>query len=473
MNVNDIIEVKIEDLINDGRGFARCDGLAVFIAGGVPGDTATVRVSKVKKNIAEAELVEIVEPSPDRMEAVCPYFGSCGGCSLQEMDYDAQLKLKETQIRSKLTRLGGIEEPTVREIIGANTLEGYRNKATFAVGPHGEVGFLKNRSHYVIDVEDCMLQSEPAMACAAALREFLHGKAGCIKQMIVKTAFTTGEIMVVLESDRKEIPGIERLAELLDEQVYNVGYDYTDESGDHFSTDMTYSLESLNVICNGKCRTVAGKPTIIEKITSADGKDLQFEISPQSFYQVNPEQMVKLYSKAIEYAGLTGDETLLDLYCGVGTIGIFAADKAKSVIGIESVKPAVLDANRNSVINGIINTRYICGKAEEELPGMMGIGKLYKYNEVNEIVEREPEIRLSKADVAIVDPPRAGCDEALLNAVVTAEPKRIVYVSCDPGTLARDIKYLESNGYRFEEATPVDMFPWTNHVETVVLLSRA
>lgn len=465
MEKGEILELRIEDLINDGRGFARCEGLAVFVDGGVPGDVIEAKVTKVKKNIAEAEIMSFIEPSPDRVEAACPYFGQCGGCSLQEMNYDAQLRLKSKQVNSKLERLGGVENPVIREIIGADNLEGYRNKATFAVGPHGEVGFLKNKSHFVIDVEDCLLQSEPAMACAAALREFLHGKAGCIRQMIVKTAFSTGEVMVVLESEKKEIPGIERLAELLDNYVYSAGVDDEEEESE-------YSLESLNVICNGKCRTVAGKATIIEKVTGTDGKELQFEISPQSFYQVNPEQMVRLYSKAIEYAGLTGEETLLDLYCGVGTIGIFAADKAKSVIGIESVKPAVLDANRNSVINGIINTRYICGKAEEELPGMMGLGKLYKYNEVNEIVEREPEIKLAKADVVIVDPPRAGCEEALLNAVVTAEPQRIVYVSCDAGTLARDIKYLGEHGYSFREATPVDMFPWTNHCECIALMKR-
>ncbi len=207
-----------------------------------------------------------------------------------------------------------------------------------------------------------------------------------------------------------------------------------------------------------------------------------FEISPQSFYQVNPEQMEKLYDKAAEYAALKGGETVLDLYCGAGTIGLWLLEELRKrdseafertrVIGIESVKPAVLDANRNSVINGVINTRYVCGKAEEELPGMMGLSKLYKWNEVNERVEREPEIKLEHADVAVLDPPRAGCAEPLLAAVVQAAPDRIVYVSCDPGTLARDIKYLTSNGYEFVEATPVDQFPWTSHCEVTTLLKR-
>ena len=235
------------------------------------------------------------------------------------------------------------------------------------------------------------------------------------------------------------------------------------------------------MIHKGKCRIIAGKPTITEEFITGGGI-LRFEISPQSFFQVNPEQMVKLYDKAAEYAGLKGGETVLDLYCGAGSIGIWLLEKLRNkdikafertkVIGIESVKPAVLDANRNSVINGLVNTRYFSGKAEEELPGMMGLAKLYKWNEVNERVEREPEIKIENADVVILDPPRAGCDEALLAAVAAAQPDRIVYVSCDPGTLARDIKYLTANGYEFIEATPVDQFPWTTHIEMVVLMSK-
>ena len=527
MQLGEIIQIRIEDLIDDGRGFGRADGLAVFVKDALPGDIIKARVAKVKKNIAEAEIIEYIEMSPDRIQARCPYCKECGGCTMQELSYDAQLRLKEQQIRSKLERLAGIENPIVRPIIGAELLEGYRNKATFAVGPHGEVGFLKDKTHYVMDIEDCILQTEPAMAAAAALREFLaertagwksnavadsadtsakhsggaksgrggksngrsgkrmDGRTSCcgISQMIVKTAFSTGEVMVVLESENKEIAGIEHLVELLDDYIYSVNPEQ----------NIIYSLESVSIICNNKCRTVAGKNTILEKVTGTDGQELQFEISPQSFYQVNPEQMIKLYAKALEYAQLEGRETVLDLYCGVGTIGIFAAtamnrklaegsagdasvdalaDEMGKVIGIESVKPAVIDANRNSVINGIINTRYICGKAEEELPGMMGLAKLYKYNEVNEVVEREPEIKLAKVDVAIVDPPRAGCEQALLEAVAAAEPERIVYVSCDPGTLARDIKRLSELGYEFREATAVDMFPWTKHVETVALLSK-
>ena len=478
MEKNQIIELTIEDMLDDGRAFGRSDGCAVFVSTGsksaaasaVPGDRVTARVTKAKKSSAEAELQTILEPSPDRIHSECPYADACGGCTLQELSYDAQLSLKRQQVISKLIRLGGLEDPQVNEMIPAETLKYYRNKATFAVGPHGEVGFMKGKSHFVIDIEDCMLQTDPAMVCADALRAFLR-RTGvkCIRQMVVRTAFSTGEVMAVLESDRKEIPQIELLAEMLDDAVYSLT---VDENGEPAADTIQYSLESIALIHQGKCTILAGKPTIIEEMITDTGRTLQFEISPQSFYQVNPEQMVKLYSKAAEYAVLTGTETVLDLYCGVGTIGIFMADKAARVIGIESVKPAVIDANRNSVINNIINTRYICGKAEEELPGMMGLAKLYKWNEVNERVERKPEITIDHADVAVLDPPRAGCEEALLNAVVKAAPDRIVYVSCDPGTLARDIKYLCANGYEFIEATPVDQFPWTSHIEACCLLRR-
>lgn len=474
MDKNQIIELRIDDMLDDGRAFGRYEGCAVFVSGGaVPGDIVKASVIKAKKSSAEAALKEITEASPDRIPAECPYAGKCGGCAMQELSYDAQKRLKTEQVRAKLKRLGGIDDPEVKEMIGADTLKYYRNKAVFAVGPHGEVGFLKGKSHFVMDIDDCMLQTDAAMVCADALRAFLKSNGvKCISQLTVKTAFGSGEVMAVLESDTKEVPQIKKLVEMMDDAVYSLNDGESE----------TYSLESAAVIHKGKCRIIAGKPTINEEVVTDDGRSLTFEISPQSFYQVNPEQMEKLYDKAAEYADLKGGETVLDLYCGAGTIGLWLLEDLRKkdegafdrtrVIGIESVKPAVLDANRNSVINGVINTRYICGKAEEELPGMMGLAKLYKWNEVNERVEREPEIKIEHADVAVLDPPRAGCAEPLLDAVVRAAPDRIVYVSCDPGTLARDIKYLTSNGYEFIECTPVDQFPWTTHIEVVARIQK-
>lgn len=485
MEKNQVIEIKIEDMLDDGRAFGRYEGFAVFVSGGVPGDFVRAKVTKAKKTSAEAVMQEIIEASPDRITARCPYAGKCGGCAMQELSYDAQKRLKTAQVRAKLTRLGGLEEPVVRDMIGAETLEYYRNKAVFAVGPHGEVGFVKGKSHFVIDIDDCLLQTDAAMVCADALRAFLRmTHAGCITQMTIKTAFGTGEVMAVLESDKKDIPQIDKLVEMLDDAVYSLSAEEDSEQEDDNgkAEEAGFSLESVAVVHKGKCRIIAGKPTITEEFISDDGSSLRYEISPQSFFQVNPEQMVKLYDKAAEYAALKGGETVLDLYCGAGTIGIWLLDKLRRedaeafentrVIGIETVRPAVIDANRNSVINGLVNTRYFCGKAEEELPGMMGLAKLYKWNEVNERVERDPEIKIERADVAVLDPPRAGCDEALLNAVVKAGPGRIVYVSCDPGTLARDIKYLTTNGYEFAECTPVDQFPWTTHCEVTALLKR-
>ena len=533
METGQIIEIRIEDMLDDGRAFGRCDDLAVFVSGGadcddaaegrvagaVPGDLVRAEIVKLKKNSAEAKLLEIPEASPDRAEAECPFFGECGGCTLQELSYEAQLALKRNQVKARLERLGGLEDPKVNSCIAAENLHYYRNKAVFAVGPHGEVGFKKAKSNFVLDIEDCILQSDAAAVCADALRAFLRergGKNPGIGQMTVKTAFGTGEVMVVFEeaddaagnrnkrgksrkkksSGKFEISDAEVLVAMLDDAVASLNYRDDEDAGhgeaaasdvneiadDTSAPEEFWSLESVALINKGKCHIIAGRPTITEAFERGDGRIIRYEIGPQSFFQVNREQMVKLYDKAAEYAELKGGETVLDLYCGAGTIGIWLLDELRSrdeeafertkVIGIESVKSAVLDANRNSVINGLVNTRYFAGAAEEELPGMMGLAKLYKWNEVNERVEREPEIKIDHADVAVLDPPRAGCAEPLLDAVVRAAPDRIVYVSCDPATLARDIKYLCASGYEFIECTPVDQFPWTSHIEVVAKIQR-
>ena len=330
------------------------------------------------------------------------------------------------------------------------------------------------------------------MAAAEALRQFMiedhitsydpRWEKGLMRHMIVRTAAGTGEVMVILVINGKAIPNAQKLVEMLDEAIYNVPvYEEGPLAGVEFNLEsvvinVNKSKKLDGPILGEECITIAGKPTITEEVCG-----MKFEISPLSFYQVNREQMIKLYDKVLEYADLKGGETVLDLYCGVGTIGLFCAremqrreaEKAAEgrvvqqgqVIGIESIKGAVIDANRNATINGIVNARYVCGKAEEELPKMMGMADTED--------GKEPAIRISKADVAILDPPRAGCDERLLEAVVKAEPPKIVYVSCDPATLARDIKWLTENGYEFREATPCDMFPWTSHVETVCLLSHS
>ena len=542
MEKGQIVELTIEDMSAEGRGIGKIyddeRGFAVFVQDTVVGDRAKVELTKVKKNYAFGRVSEMLALSPDRQESFCPHSGLCGGCVYSQLSYEAQLALKEKQVREKLVRLGGLTDPVIMPIIGMGSEDAtevpfrYRNKASMPVSTGGlitqkggivkpvhepRVGFYRPKSHDVVDCEDCLLQSEPAMAAAAALRKFMEEdhitsydprwEKGLMRHMIVRTAAGTGEVMVILVINGKAIPNAPKLIEMLDEAIYNVPvYEDGPLAGVEFNLEsvivnINKSKNLEGQILGEECITIAGKPTITEEVGG-----LSFEISPLSFYQVNREQMVRLYDKALEYASLKGDETVLDLYCGVGTIGLFAAaemnrrtaelnaaaaagqaaenaasgqaaaalsgttasgqaaaDKSPGrVIGIESVKGAVLDANRNATINGIVNARYVCGKAEEELPKMVDPKSELK----------DESLRVTHADVVILDPPRAGCEQPLLEAVVKAAPERIVYVSCDPATLARDIKWLGEHGYEFKEATPCDMFPWTGHVETVVLLSK-
>lgn len=497
MEKGQVLELIIEDMSSEGNGIGKADGFAVFVKDAVVGDRVKAELTKVKKNYGFGRIVEMIEKSPDRTEDFCQYAGLCGGCPYGKLDYEAQLLLKGKQVRDKLVRLGGIADPVVYPVIAMDDEPfRYRNKASMPVSTGGlitkkggimepvhepRVGFYRARSHEVVDCRDCVLQSEPALAAANALRQFMEEdhitsydprwEKGLMRHMIVRTAAGTGEVMVILVINGKAIPNAQKLVKMLDDAIYNVPvYDEGPLAGVEFNLEsvvLNINKKNTSEILGEECITIAGKPTITEEVGG-----MTFEISPLSFYQVNREQMVKLYDKVIEYADLEGGETVLDLYCGVGTIGLFCAremneknpDNSGQVIGIESVKGAILDANRNATINGIVNARYVCGKAEEELPKMMGM--------VAAEDGKEPKIRISHADVAILDPPRAGCDVRLLEAVVKAEPGRIVYVSCDPATLARDIKWLGDNGYQFVEATPCDMFPHTAHIETVVLLQR-
>ena len=513
MEKGQIYEFTIEDMSNEGQGIGRIgdDGLVVFVPGAVVGDTVRVKLTKVKKNYALSALLEILEESDKRNEEFdCPHQDVCGGCPYGKIQYEEQLKLKYNQVKNKLERLGGISfcsngsesfcesgeaGPVLRPIIGMQESDNddqfcyrYRNKATMPVSTGGlmtrkggiqepvhepRIGFRPPKSHDVIDCTDCYLQAIPAMAAADAVRQFMEEDhicsydkrwdKGLMKGMTVKTAFGTGEVMVILETTAKGIPNAAKLVELLDDAIYEAT---ADESGEAYC-----ALESVVVKYekrNGKTgkvtgtenQVLAGKPTITDVVELDDGRQLSFEISPDSFYQVNPAQMRRLYGKVREYcfrddakapdceaANEKSKPVILDLYCGIGTIGLCLADKAKHVHGIEVVKEAVIDANRNAVINGIVNATYMCGKAEEaELP---------------------------EADIVILDPPRAGCKPELLQAAVSTGAERIVYVSCDPATLARDLKLLQEKGYRLVEATPVDMFPHTGHVECVVLMSRA
>lgn len=491
MEKGQICKVKIEDMSNEGQGIGKVDGMAVFVKNAVLGDTVKAEVFKVKKSYALANTMEIEEASPYRIEPECPYAAQCGGCIYSNINYEGQLKLKENQVREKISRLGGVENPKINKIIGMDEPYHYRNKAQMPVSTGGiitrkggivenlgapTVGFFKAKSHEVVNCESCLIQSEPAMAAAKALREFMESDnitgydpkwdKGLMKHLVVKTAMGTGEVMVILVINGKGIPNNQKLVEMLDDAIYNLP---------PRADGVEYSLESVIVNINkgktteimGKdCIAIAGKQTILERVG-----DMEFEISPLAFYQVNPVQMKILYDSVLKYADLKGNENILDLYCGVGSIGLYCANDMRKktdgkgrgkVIGIESVKGAVIDANRNAVINGLVNAEFICGKAEEE------IGRV-----LEGYVDKDGfEVPAFKPDIIILDPPRNGCAGELLDAAAGAEPEKIIYVSCDPATLGRDIKKLREKGYEFEIGTVIDMFPWTGHVETVCLLSK-
>jgi len=480
LDKGDRFAVEITDLSRNGEGIGRIGGMAVFVPNTIPGDRIMAEITEAKKSFARAKAAEILAPSPYRTAPFCSYEKDCGGCSLQKIKYDEQLVVKRRWVQDALSRIGSIADPLVKETIAMDDPFRYRNKAQFGVGRIGghdkklrgcNVGFNKNKSHEIINCERCMIQSEAAECVAEAVRRWVKlskvpvydekSGTGVIRQVTVKTAFGTGEVMVVLTATERRLPEIDYLKgeivkelEALSERI-NRAVRVSGVAMDE-NEDFGFYLESLILHVNkkkgrtldfGECITLAGQPTIRDYMLG-----MEFEISPLSFYQVNPIQTEKLYAKVAEYASLSGKEIVLDLYCGVGTIGLMLAGRAKRVLGIESIKSAVVDANRNAVLNGIVNAEFVCGKAEEELPKLLEQGV--------------------SPDVVILDPPRSGCDPALLDAVIAAAPARIVYVSCDPATLARDLKILGEGGFAFVEAQPVDMFPHTGHVETVVLMSR-
>ena len=479
MEKGDTEKIYITDMTAHGMGVGHSeDGAAVFVRGALPGDTVLAECYRAKKRYSEAEAVEILEPSPYRTASFCD-LSECGGCQYCELAYEKQTEIKRAQIVQDLRRIGGLDDPDVDQTIGMDEPFRYRNKVTFQVGWQDEntplVGFYKAGSHDIVDCPVCKIQAPPASAAASSLRTFMlqehlscfdsKAKKGLLKDMIVRSCFATGEVMVVFEINGASIPNADDLIDMIDAQIRRLENKY-----------VTWSLESVYIVTEkGLPVLIAGKKTVDEQL---DG--VKFEISPLSFYQVNPVQTVRLYDKVFEYAQLSPGDSVLDLYCGVGSIGLFLEDRMDdtiSVLGIESNKSAVLDANRNAVINGVINARYLCGAAEDILPEIVGASDEGATGDFADPEEGTNEWFAKQvtesADVAVLDPPRAGCDEKLLQAVVTVSPERIVYVSCDPATLARDVKFLTAKGYEFVKATPVDMFPHTGHIETVCLLTQS
>ena len=450
MQKDDLIRVTIEDLSSDGLGVGHSDGMAFFIKDTVIGDEVEAKIMKMKKTYGYARMTKLLVPSPDRIEARCPVARQCGGCQIQSMSYPAQLRFKENKVRNNLMRIGKFENPPMEPIIGMDTPFRYRNKAQFPIGYSRDgrriAGFYAGRTHAIIECEDCLLGARVNQEILETVLSHMEqfqiepyeeqtGK-GLLRHVMTRVGHSTGEIMVCLVVNGTKLPHEEALIAAL-----------TGIPG-MASITLNTNTEKTNVIMGHKQRLLWGRPYIEDTIGA-----VRFRISPLSFFQVNPLQTEKLYGKALEYAGLTGKETVWDLYCGIGTISLFLAQRAKKVCGVEIVPAAIEDARKNAALNGFTNAEFFVGKAEEVLP------EKYKTEGIT-------------ADVIVVDPPRKGCEESVLTTMIQMQPKRIVYVSCDSATLARDLKYLCENGYTLQKCCPVDMFGNSVHVETVVLLSK-
>lgn len=484
---NDEIELYIEDIGSEGEGIGHYDGMAFFVTGGIVGDRILAGVTKLKKTYGYARLIRILEPSPDRVEPVCPASRLCGGCQLQCMSYEAQKKFKYNKVLNDFVRIGGFgrDDFEMNDVIGMDEQLHYRNKAQFPVGKardgHTAIGFYRNHSHEIVDCLDCGIQHELNSAIMRAFADYMEEskvtpydeeaaargdrKCGIVRHVLTRVGFKTHEVMVCVVINADRLPAEELLVEKLREavRIYRcqqegdvAGSPAGEQQGKSIAVgyelvSLSYSVnrKDTNVILGDNYKVIYGQPYITDYI-----KDVRYRISPLSFYQVNPVQTEKLYSKALEYAGLTGSETVWDLYCGIGTISLFLAKSAKKVYGVEIVPQAIEDARQNAVLNGIDNAEFFVGASEEVLPAY---------------VAENPG---AHADVIVVDPPRKGCERKLLECIAGMNPDRIVYVSCDPATLSRDVRILSELGYLPRKVQPVDMFPSTVHVESVTLLER-
>lgn len=461
MQKNELVTVTIEDIGINGEGIGKVDGYTLFIKDAIIGDVVEAKVMKAKKNYGYARLMNILMPSPYRVkQPKCPMARKCGGCQIQEMEYDRQLAFKEDKIRGNLMRIGEVPaevlDQAMEPIVGMDNPFHYRNKAQFPIGTDKEghiiTGFYAGRTHSIIPNTDCALGVEVNEIILKQILTFMEEykisaydeteHKGLVRHVLIRYGFVTKEIMVCLVINGNHLPHGDILAERL-AKIEGM-------------TSITLSInkEKTNVIMGSQIEPLWGKTYITDYIGN-----VKYQISPLSFYQINPVQTEKLYGLALEYAGLTGKETVWDLYCGIGTISLFLAQRAKEVYGVEIVPQAIEDARNNAKINGIENARFYVGKAEEVLP------------EYYAQYEKEHG-RKARADVIVVDPPRKGCEESLLQTMVDMEPERIVYVSCDSATLARDVKFLREKGYELARGRGVDQFGHTVHVECVVLMSR-
>ncbi len=439
MNKNDIFEIEITGTTDEGDGVGRAEGMAVFVPYALVGEVVRVIIVKVLKSFAYGKLFEVVKPSTHRIKAECEYFYKCGGCRFWNVEYEKELEFKRQTVKDCLERIGKIfvEVPPA---LGCGKSRGYRNKGQFPVSGDG-IGIYAQHSHRVIDVERCIIQGEENPQVLAAVREWMtecgiepydeEKHSGCLRHIYTRSG--DSGVMVCLVTKTEKIPHSERLVEILKNKVHRL-----------CGVIHNFNDKRTNVVLGRRFRTLWGEDYLVDSIGHC-----RFKLSPLSFYQVNNAQTEVLYQKAAEFAQLTGDEIVWDLYCGIGTIGQFLAKDAKKIVGIEVVEQAIENAKENAKLNGIENAEYFCGTAEAVAPKLKG----------------------ERPDVVILDPPRKGCEESLLKTVAATKAKRIVYVSCKPSTLARDLRILEDLGYKTKAVQPVDMFPRTHHIENVALLT--
>ncbi len=440
MKKNDVFEIEITGTTEEGDGVGRAEGMAVFVPYALLGERVRVLIVKVLKNYAAGKLMEVISPSPNRTKSQCPYFYKCGGCRYWNVSYETELEYKRQKVEDCIRRIAKLDL-TVPPVLGAENTCGYRNKGQFPVSRDG-IGIYAQHSHRVIDIEGCIIQDKTNPDVLKSVRQWMSeynieaydeasGK-GCVRHIYTRCG--DSGIMVCIVSNTEKIPHTDELVNILRENIEGLS-----------GVLQNYNNKRTNVVLGTRFRTLWGRDYILDKLG-----DCTFKLSPLSFYQVNKAQTEILYSVARDFAELSGGEIVWDLYCGTGTIGQFMAKSAKKIVGIEVIPQAIANAKENAELNGIKNCEYHCGTAEEIAPKLKG----------------------DTPDVVILDPPRKGCEESLLRTVAALDAKRIVYVSCKPSTLARDLKILTELGYKAEKLQAVDLFPRTPHIETVVCLSQ-
>ena len=444
--VNDIMEGEIVDINHRGQGVARIDGFVVFVDDLIMGDEAKIRIVEKKKNYGVGKLVELTRESEYRTEPQCKYFWECGGCQIMHIDYDKQLEYKKNRVESEIRKAMGKNDIKINETLGMENPYRYRNKGSFPVARHKgniAIGAYKLGTHDIVDLDKCIIQHDGADRIVNTFRTLMEvlklepydemTHKGLVKHLMIRSN-RKNEIMLIVVTSKNKLPNKSEIIGKLLEEVPEIK-----------SIVLNVNERQTNVILGNKNKVIYGKPALKDWIY-----DLEFSISPHSFFQVNPFQTEVLYSKALEYAELEADKVVYDIYCGIGTISLAAAKKSKHVYGIEIVQAAIDDAKKNAVKNKIENADFYCGKAEDVFPKLHSQG--------------------IDADIVIVDPPRKGCEKSVLETIITMKPEKVVYVSCNPATLARDLKILGDGGYEILEVTPVDMFPHGTHVESVVKL---